>query len=100
MNWTLSNKITAMRIILVPILVLTFYFPTPLSYYASGLVFAIAGWSDLLDGYLARKRGEITAFGRFLDPVADKLLVTVALVLLVDAGFASTLLVVILIGDW
>ena len=98
MNWTLSNKITAMRIILVPILVLTFYFPTPLSYYASGLVFAIAGWSDLLDGYLARKRGEITAFGRFLDPVADKLLVTVALVLLVDAGFASTLLVVILIS--
>ena len=98
MNWTISNKITAMRIILVPVLVLTFYFPTPLSYYASGLVFAIAGWSDLLDGYLARKRGEVTAFGRFLDPIADKLLVTVALVLLVDAGFASTVLVLILIS--
>jgi len=98
MNWTLSNKITALRIILVPVLVLTFYFPAPMSYYASGLIFAIAGWSDLLDGYLARKRGEVTAFGRFLDPVADKLLVTVALVLLVEAGFASTILDVILIS--
>ena len=85
MNWTLSNKITAMRIMLVPVFVLAFYF-------------AIAGWSDWFDGYLARTRGEETAFGRFLDPVADKLLVTVALVLLVDAGFASTILVIILIS--
>jgi len=98
MHWTLSNKITAMRIILVPVFVLAFYLPTPLSYYASGLVFAVAGWSDWFDGYLARTRGEVTAFGRFLDPVADKLLVTIALVLLVDAGYASTLLVLILIG--
>ncbi len=98
MNWTLSNKITAMRIVLVPVFVLAFYFPTPLSYYASGLIFAIAGWSDWFDGYLARTRGEETAFGRFLDPVADKLLVTVALVLLVEAGFASTILVLIIIS--
>ena len=98
MNWTLSNKITAMRIILVPVFVLAFYLPAPLSYYASGLIFAIAGWSDWFDGYLARTRGEETAFGRFLDPVADKLLVSVALILLVDADFASTILVVILIS--
>ncbi len=98
MNWTLSNRITAIRIVLVPVLVLAFYLPTPLSYYTSGLVFAIAAFSDLLDGYLARKRDEVTAFGRFLDPVADKLLVTVALILLVDAGFAATALVVVLIS--
>lgn len=98
MKWTLSNKITAMRIVLVPLLVLAFYLPTPLAYYASGLVFAVAGLSDWFDGYLARTRGEETAFGRFLDPVADKLLVTVALVLLVDAGYASTILVLIIIS--
>jgi len=98
MIWTLSNKITALRIILVPVFVFAFYLPTPLSYYASGLVFAIAGWSDWFDGYLARTRGEETEFGRFLDPVADKLLVSVALVLLVEADYASTLLVLILIS--
>jgi CDP-diacylglycerol--glycerol-3-phosphate 3-phosphatidyltransferase len=97
MNWTLSNRITVMRILLVPIFILAFYLPEPLSYYVSGLIFAIAGWSDWFDGYLARTRNEVTAFGRFLDPVADKLLVTVALILLVDVGFASAILVLIII---
>ncbi len=97
MKWTLSNKITVMRIVLVPIFVLTFYLSQPWSFYASGLIFAIAGWSDWFDGYLARTRNEVTAFGRFLDPVADKLLVTVALILLVNEGFASAILVLIII---
>lgn len=97
MKWTLSNKITVFRIILVPVFVLTFFLPQPWSFYASGLIFAIAGWSDWFDGYLARTRNEVTSFGRFLDPVADKLLVTVALILLVDVGFASAILVLIII---
>ncbi|MDQ6989014.1 MAG: CDP-diacylglycerol--glycerol-3-phosphate 3-phosphatidyltransferase [Mariprofundaceae bacterium] len=97
MNWTLSNRITVFRIILVPIFVAAFFLEQPYSYYATAILFAIAGWSDWFDGYLARTRGEETAFGRFLDPVADKLLVTVALIMLVDLGTASAVLVSIII---
>ncbi len=97
MNWTLSNRITVFRIFLVPIFVASFFLEQPYSYYATAILFAIAGWSDWFDGYLARTRGEETAFGRFLDPVADKLLVTVALIMLVDAHLASAVLVLIII---
>ncbi|MDX8384406.1 MAG: CDP-diacylglycerol--glycerol-3-phosphate 3-phosphatidyltransferase [Ghiorsea sp.] len=97
MNWTLSNRITVFRIFLVPIFVAAFFLPQPYSYFSTAILFAIAGWSDWFDGYLARTRGEETAFGRFLDPVADKLLVTVALIMLVDAGIASAVLVLIII---
>jgi len=69
-----------------------------LGYLCSAIVFALAALTDWLDGYLARKRGEITAFGRFLDPVADKLLVATALVLLVEDGRAAGLLAVVIIG--
>jgi len=61
-------------------------------------VFILAAFTDWLDGYLARTRGEETAFGRFLDPVADKLLVATALVLLVSADMAPAVLAIIIIG--
>lgn len=97
MNWTLSNRITAFRILFVPLFVIAFYLPEPISYYSTAIIFAIAGWSDWFDGYLARTRNEVTAFGRFLDPVADKLLVTVALILLIEGGYANTVLVLIIV---
>ena len=75
-------------------LVLCFYLlPLDLRYLASAVIFSIASLTDWLDGYLARRMGEMTPFGAFLDPVADKLLVAVALILLVEAH-ASALLAI------
>ncbi len=98
MLWTISNQLTLGRVILIPILMAVFYLPTPLSYWLAATIFSLAAFTDWLDGYLARTRGEETAFGRFLDPVADKLLVATALVLLVSADMAPALLAVIIIG--
>ena len=81
----IPNILTSLRILFVPVLIIVFYFfPLEWRYLASAVVFAIAGGTDWLDGYLARKLGQLTPFGAFLDPVADKLLVAVALVLLVE----------------
>jgi len=98
MQWTISNQLTLGRVILIPVLILVFYLSSPLGYWLSAIIFALAAFTDWLDGYLARTRGEETAFGRFLDPVADKLLVATALVLLVSANMAPALLAVIIIG--
>ena len=99
MPWTLSNQLTIARVALIPLLILAFYFlPENVSHYTTAFIFALAGFTDWLDGYLARSRGEVTAFGRFLDPVADKLLVACALVLLVDGNYAPSILAIIIIG--
>ncbi len=79
---TLSNRLTALRVVLVPVLVALFFVPGDAADWASLAVFAAAGFTDWLDGHLARARGEETAFGRFLDPIADKVLVLAALVML------------------
>ncbi|GAB2525454.1 CDP-diacylglycerol--glycerol-3-phosphate 3-phosphatidyltransferase [Microbulbifer agarilyticus] len=81
---TLANKLTLLRVALIPVFVLVFYLPYKWSYIASALIFSIAAATDWLDGYLARKLNQSTPFGAFLDPVADKLMVATALVLLVD----------------
>ncbi|MDQ6974956.1 MAG: CDP-diacylglycerol--glycerol-3-phosphate 3-phosphatidyltransferase [Mariprofundaceae bacterium] len=99
MRWTLSNQLTVARIFMIPLLFCAFYLlPAPWCYYISASIFGLAAITDWLDGYLARKRAEVTAFGRFLDPVADKLLIAVSLVLLVEAGFVSGVLAAIIIG--
>jgi len=98
MQWTLSNQLTIGRVIIIPVFVAVFYLPGPLSYLLSGILFIIAAVTDVLDGYIARKRGEVTAFGRFLDPVADKLLVAAALVLLVSENMTPAILAIIIIG--
>jgi len=80
---TLANQLTLLRVALIPVFVLVFYFPYKWSYIASAAIFAAAAATDWLDGYLARKLNQSTPFGAFLDPVADKLMVATALVLLV-----------------
>jgi len=75
--------VTFVRLILIPVLFIVYYLPFAWSGLVAGLVFVLAGVSDWLDGYLARKMGLISRFGAFLDPVADKLIVAVALVMLV-----------------
>jgi CDP-diacylglycerol--glycerol-3-phosphate 3-phosphatidyltransferase len=84
MSWTIPNVLTLIRIILIPVLVFVFYMPGQWTYQLSAAIFGLAALTDLLDGYLARRWNQTSPFGAFLDPVADKLMVAVALVLLVQ----------------
>jgi CDP-diacylglycerol--glycerol-3-phosphate 3-phosphatidyltransferase len=84
MIWNLPNTLTWLRIFAIPLVILLFYLPYPWADPAAGLLFALAGITDSLDGYLARRMGQTSRLGAFLDPVADKLIVAVALVLLVS----------------
>ncbi len=89
-----------LRILLVPVFVGVFYLPVPWANVACTTLFAIAALTDLLDGYLARRLKQISAFGAFLDPVADKLMVAAALVMLVDKHGSAWLAIpaIIIIG--
>jgi len=80
----IPNSLTMLRIVLMPLLVIVFYLPWQWSYLASAAIFGLAAATDWLDGYCARKLGQETGFGAFLDPVADKLIVVVALILLLE----------------
>ncbi|MFT7129978.1 MAG: CDP-diacylglycerol--glycerol-3-phosphate 3-phosphatidyltransferase [Gammaproteobacteria bacterium] len=80
----IPNTLTLLRILLIPVFVLVFYLPYQWSFLASSIIFTFAAITDWLDGYLARKLNQSTAFGAFLDPVADKLMVAVALALLIE----------------
>lgn len=86
LNINIPNALTLMRIMLIPVLMVVFYVPFKNHLLVAAGIFAFAAITDWLDGYLARKLGQMTAFGAFLDPVADKLMVAVALVLLVEAN--------------
>lgn len=90
----LPNKLTLMRMILVPVIVVFFYMGSisPLFYYLATAMFIIAAITDFFDGYLARKHNLITDFGKFMDPLADKALVLVALILIVDKGLVAELI--------
>lgn len=88
----IPNLLTGLRIVLIPVLVAVFYLaPLDWRYLAAAGVFTIASVTDWLDGYLARRWGQTTPFGAFLDPVADKLAVAVALVLLVEVHASAVL---------
>lgn len=89
----LPNKLTIFRIVLVPIMVLIPFFNIqgeflgiPITYLIIELIFIIASITDKLDGTIARKKNLVTTFGKFLDPIADKILVLAALIMLVDFG--------------
>ena len=80
----IPNMLTLLRIALIPVFVILFYVPADWAYKACAFVFAVAAFTDWLDGYLARKLEQVSPLGAFLDPVADKLMVATALVLLVQ----------------
>jgi CDP-diacylglycerol---glycerol-3-phosphate 3-phosphatidyltransferase len=80
----LPNTLTWIRIILIPLIVIVYYLPYWWAGPAAAIIFSIAGITDWLDGYYARKLNQVSAFGAFLDPVADKLMISTALVLLVS----------------
>lgn len=82
--FNLANQLTYCRIILIPLLVIVFYLPYWWRFPLAAALFGLAGITDWLDGYIARKYKLSTPFGAFLDPVADKLMVAVALALLIE----------------
>ena len=82
--YSVPTLLTYARIALIPVFVLVFYLPVEWSNEVATLIFGLAGITDWLDGYLARKLNQMSRFGAFLDPVADKLMVAAALVLLVQ----------------
>ena len=107
--WTPANKVTLARILLIPLFVLVLVAPWPAAFPASmqldmakpwiaAIVFIILSMTDMLDGYLARSRGEVTDFGKFMDPLADKLLVTAALLGLIELGVIPSWVALIIIS--
>ena len=83
---TLPNSLTLARVALIPVLIVAFYLPFSWGQRVAAVIFMIASITDWLDGYFARKLEQMSSFGAFLDPVADKLLVASSLLLLVGAG--------------
>ena len=102
--WNIPNSLTLLRILLIPVLVAIFVVPDEWEWewsrQASSMIFLVAAVTDWFDGYLARKLDQLTPFGAFLDPVADKLMVAAALVLLVssDPQIAVTISAIIIVG--
>lgn len=97
---SIPNIITCLRVILIPVIVIIYYLPFDWSNIVAASIFVIAALSDWLDGYLARKWDQHTPFGAFFDPVADKLIVAIALVMLVEAypSIWMTLSAMVIIG--
>ncbi len=83
MVYNLPNLLTLLRIVLIPVMVVLFLVPVAWGHKAAAIVFVLAALTDLLDGYLARRLGQVSPLGAFLDPVADKLMVSTALIMLV-----------------
>ncbi|MEC5422623.1 CDP-diacylglycerol--glycerol-3-phosphate 3-phosphatidyltransferase [Virgibacillus sp. C22-A2] len=106
----IPNKITLSRIFLIPIFIILLSVPfnwgewnigetsLPVSHFAAALLFIIAAATDWVDGYYARKYDLVTNLGKFLDPLADKLLVSAALILLVEMGIAPAWIVIVIIS--
>ena len=97
---TIPNLLTGLRIVLIPVIVGLFYLPYGWGDVVAGLLFALAGITDSLDGYIARRTGQVSPLGEFLDPVADKLIVATALVLSVTRNpvWYVTLTAAVIIG--
>ena len=85
----LSNFLTIIRIVVIPIIVICIYLKSPIFGWVAFILFCLASITDYFDGYLARIRDEVTNFGTFLDPIADKLLVAAVLLILTSKGVIS-----------
>lgn len=94
----LANKLTVLRMILVPVFLICAMLNTTTGNILALVIFILASITDKLDGYIARSRNQITNFGKFMDPLADKLLVTCALVILVEKGIIPAWVVVVIIS--
>ena len=86
MKLTLASKITIIRVALIPLIVLLMYLPGQVAAIAAIILFIVASLSDFVDGYIARKYNQVSTFGMFLDPLADKFLVISVMLVLVERG--------------
>ena len=94
----LPNKLTLLRFVLVPVFMVFMYLDNPYSYLIGLIVFAVASFTDFLDGSIARKYNMVTDFGKFMDPLADKLLTTVALIYLFLNGMCHEIIICIVLA--
>jgi CDP-diacylglycerol--glycerol-3-phosphate 3-phosphatidyltransferase len=94
----LPNKITIARIVMIPFFIVAVLIDFPYHEYVATLIFVVASLSDMVDGYLARSRNLVTDFGKFMDPLADKLLVCSALICLVEVHLVYSWVVIIIIA--
>ncbi|MCK4404446.1 MAG: CDP-diacylglycerol--glycerol-3-phosphate 3-phosphatidyltransferase [candidate division Zixibacteria bacterium] len=93
----LPNKLTIARIILAPIFMIFLLIDNMYLRYLATLIFIVAALTDVYDGYLARKTGVITGFGKFVDPLADKILVSTAFISFVALGYVQTWMILVII---
>ncbi len=94
----LPNKLTILRVFLIPVFIIFMKVPVDWGRIAALIVFIVASLTDTADGYIARKYDLITDFGKFMDPLADKLLVCSALILLIDTGQLASWIVIVIIS--
>jgi CDP-diacylglycerol--glycerol-3-phosphate 3-phosphatidyltransferase len=95
--FNLPNKITLFRIVLVPLIVVLLYFEGRTTCMLAMLSFAVAAVTDLLDGHIARRSGLVTSFGKFLDPLADKVLVSSVLIMMVELEWIAAWIAIVII---
>ena len=96
MNW--PNRLSVIRVLCIPVITALLYASAPWCAWAAAAVFLLACWTDYLDGHLARKNNWITDFGKFIDPVADKLLVLSTLIMLVHLQLFPAWLVILILA--
>lgn len=96
--WNLPNMLTVGRMAIIPVFVWFMYDADPVSSFWAGIIFAGASLTDIVDGYLARKWNLVTIVGKFLDPLADKLIVLAALVMMVRLGRVAAVVVIVLLA--
>jgi CDP-diacylglycerol--glycerol-3-phosphate 3-phosphatidyltransferase len=96
--WNLPNLLSVFRILTVPLIVVCLFWPSPLASFFAALIFGIASITDLLDGYIARYQKSETAIGKLLDPLADKLLINSALIMLIPLGRVPAWMVVLIVA--
>lgn len=94
----LPNKLTVLRICMIPLFIGCFYLPADIKLYIAAAVFALAYGTDALDGYLARKNKQVTDFGKLMDPIADKLLTASALIMLTAMDMMHPVAVIIILS--
>lgn len=94
----IANKLTLFRILLVPVFLIFMYIDIPYGEFIAGVIFTIAAITDMLDGYLARSRNLVTTFGKFVDPLADKVLTCAAFIVLVEKHIFPAWAVIIIIA--
>ncbi|MBM6896730.1 CDP-diacylglycerol--glycerol-3-phosphate 3-phosphatidyltransferase [Pseudoflavonifractor capillosus] len=98
MQWNTANKLTMLRVILIPVYLVLWYLDMETSAYWALGVFVLASVTDFLDGYVARHYNQVTTFGKFMDPLADKILVITAMIWFVSTGLLPVWALVIVVA--